>query len=337
MDKNGNLVNSAGYTLLGIAIPSPFAVGTVANPPTGLISPAALLAAKNAKAQLQPNTELGAAKLVPVSIPRDAMIAASQSLNAYIGVNLPAETAPGSSTVYTDKFSIINSQGVSKLVDVTYRRVATATPDGKGGTWEASFAGAGVTPATVTLNFDSGGKIISPASGAVTVDGSAITVSFDGYDAGNAVAPSTMFDGNYASLGAFSDGRVMGASVGFEIGETGIVTQHFSNGITLPRFQIPLASCINIDGLEALSGDAFVASNTSGTITLSFSTAGATAGGTTVSGNSSTISQGSLEASNVDIAQEFTEMIKTQNAYATNAKVLTTLNEMEGVASKLGQ
>ncbi|MCX8500582.1 MAG: flagellar hook-basal body complex protein [Alphaproteobacteria bacterium] len=337
VDKKGNLVNSAGYALLGVAIPSPFAVGTAAKPPTGLISPADLLAAKNAKAQLPPNTELGAGKLVPVSIPTEAMIAASQTLNAYIGVNLPAETAPGSSTVYSDKFSIINSQGVSKLVDVSYRRVATATADGKGGTWEASLSGTGVTPATITLHFDSSGKITSPASGAVTVDGTAVTVHFDGYNAGNSSPPSTMFDGDYASLGAFTDGRAKGSSVGFEIDETGIVTQHFSNGISLPRFQIPVASSINIDGLEAVSGDAFVASNTSGAITLSLSTAGVAAGVATASGSDSTFAQGVLEASNVDIAEEFTNMIKTQNAYATNAKVLTTLNEMEGVASKLGQ
>ncbi|MDI9409414.1 MAG: flagellar hook-basal body complex protein [Candidatus Pacebacteria bacterium] len=340
-NKDGNLVNSAGFTLLGVAIPTAIKVGTVRKPPTDLISAAVINSAANAKASLNDGTPLDGGGLVPVTVPADALIAASRTSNVYIGVNLPSETAPGGAApadLFTDKIAVIGADGVDKLIDVSYRRLATATPDGRGGTWEASFSGAGVTPTTVTINFNSSGYAISPAQGVVTVDGQAVTMHYDGYNSEAVVPASTMFDGQYSSIGTFNDGRPQGMSVGYSIDEVGVVTQIFSNGISIPRFQIPIADCINIDGLEAISGNAFIASQTSGAITVSLSSAGLTRSAfSDGSGSETTMAQGIIEASNVDIAEEFTEMIKTQNAYASNAKVLTTLNEMEGVNSRLGQ
>ncbi|HCX14329.1 MAG TPA: hypothetical protein DGZ24_03325, partial [Rhodospirillaceae bacterium] len=98
----------------------------------------------------------------------------------------------------------------------------------------------------------------------------------------------------------------------------GIVSALFDNGVTRPVFMIPLASFTNPNGLQALSGNQFIATDFSGSPTLR--EAGNAGAGM--------INAAALEASTVDLGTEFTRMITTQRAYSSAAKIITTADDM---------
>jgi flagellar hook protein FlgE len=79
-----------------------------------------------------------------------------------------------------------------------------------------------------------------------------------------------------------------------------------------------MATFLNTDDLEAMSGNAYRSTNASGSAT--YTTAGNDGAGT--------IKVSALESSNVDIANEFTTMIQTQQVYSANAKVVSAVNSM---------
>ena len=74
----------------------------------------------------------------------------------------------------------------------------------------------------------------------------------------------------------------------------------------------------NPNGLSSQNGNTYSATELSGDAVLA---QGATAGAGIISPNA-------LEASNIDLAEEFTNMIITQRAYSANAKVITTADQM---------
>ncbi len=88
----------------------------------------------------------------------------------------------------------------------------------------------------------------------------------------------------------------------------------FSNGQNIPLAQVTLANFNGQDGLQALNGGAYAATADSGPPLFS-----APPGRS--SGNS-------VEASNVDIATQFSHLIVAQQAYSASAKVMTTANQM---------
>ena len=85
-------------------------------------------------------------------------------------------------------------------------------------------------------------------------------------------------------------------------------------------FKVPVATFNNINGLEGLTGNVFRESDPQRRRVL-LNTAGSGPGG-------SSIAPSSLEASSVDIANEFTAMIVTQQAYSASARIITTADEM---------
>ncbi|TAL01062.1 MAG: flagellar hook-basal body complex protein [Rhodospirillaceae bacterium] len=114
------------------------------------------------------------------------------------------------------------------------------------------------------------------------------------------------------------NGAKFGSFAGVSIATDGVVTATFNNGVTVPIFQIPLATFTNPDGLSSLSGNVYIATSQSGNPVLQQA-------GTATAG---TINASSLEQSTVDLGTEFTRMITTQRAYSSAAKVITTANSM---------
>ncbi len=114
------------------------------------------------------------------------------------------------------------------------------------------------------------------------------------------------------------NGAKFGNFAGVSVGADGIVTALFDNGVTRAVFQIPVATFTNPNGMNSLSGNVFLSTDNSGEPTLR--TAGAAGAASTASA--------SLEASTVDIGEEFTTMIVTQRAYSAAAKIITTADEM---------
>ncbi len=115
-----------------------------------------------------------------------------------------------------------------------------------------------------------------------------------------------------------SNGTAFGNLTKVTVGKDGMVTAVFDNGVTRNIAQVALATFVNANGLTAVSGNAYQVSRDSGTYSLR----------TPGSGGAGNISPSSLEASTVDLSQEFTDLITTQRAYSASSKIITTADQM---------
>lgn len=114
------------------------------------------------------------------------------------------------------------------------------------------------------------------------------------------------------------DGHSMGNLQDIQIDTLGVVTGFFTNGVSQTLAQISLASFNNPTGLLRRGDNMYQESANSGTAVVGFA-------GTS---NQSVITPGALESSNVDLSQEFTNMITAQRGFQANARVITTADEM---------
>ena len=115
-----------------------------------------------------------------------------------------------------------------------------------------------------------------------------------------------------------SDGYPAGELQDINVDEEGIITGTYSNGQMIPLYRVALADFQNEDGLVKEGGNLFSATLASGdAITNKPGTNGL-----------GSIAPGSLEQSNVDIADEFVRMITTQRGYQANSKIITTVDTM---------
>lgn len=113
------------------------------------------------------------------------------------------------------------------------------------------------------------------------------------------------------------------------IGQDGIVSYvDATTGNTVTLAQITMAKFPNEAGLQRAAANKWAASNNSGTVVLG------TAGGTTGLG---TLAPGSLEMSNVDLAQEFTSMITAQRGFQANSRIISTADQMLQDLVQLGR
>jgi len=161
------------------------------------------------------------------------------------------------------------------------------------------------------------------ANGALNMDGSDV-------DSGGSPAIS-QFIGNYNETDGMQqlgdayqlnyvrqDGNRFGNFAGISVAENGVVTALFDNGVQTPIFMIPVATFVNPNGMDPLTGNVFQQTDTSG---LPVVREGGTAG-------AAAIAQATREASTVDLGEEFTNMITTQRAYSAASKIITTSDEM---------
>ena len=113
--------------------------------------------------------------------------------------------------------------------------------------------------------------------------------------------------------GVSQNGYAAGQLQSVAISNSGIVVGTFSNGQNIDLAAITLSHFNGTNYLKALDGGAYAVTDQSGPAII---------------GASGTISGSSLEGSNTDIADEFTKLIVTQQAYSANTKVITTADDM---------
>ncbi|MEQ9607528.1 MAG: flagellar hook protein FlgE [Kiloniellaceae bacterium] len=295
-DQNGNLVNAAGYFLQGY---------NLRNNPTP--SPSA-------------STFTG---LETVNISNLSGSAAATT-NIALGVNLPSTAAVGDFHSVTAQ--VFDTLGNAHDMNITFTKTAAnawtwaasdPTLDG-GATSSASAVGTG------SITFDTDGTPLSftPAAPSVALTGfttgagnSVVTI-----DLGTIAGTDglTQFAGDFTISNIDQDGVRFGNYTGITISDAGIVTALFDNGQRQDIYQLPLGMFRNPNGLEAKTGNVYLETNRSGNFQLNL------AG----NGGAGDIAPGALEASTVDLAEEFTKMIITQRAYSANTKVITTADEM---------
>jgi flagellar hook protein FlgE len=135
----------------------------------------------------------------------------------------------------------------------------------------------------------------------------------------------TQFGSESALLSSVVDGGMLGTVASVEISDAGVVSAIFEDGTARAIYQLPIATFQNPDGLTRVSGNAYIMSQESGSFAIN--RPGALGAGS--------ISAGTLEASNVDLAQEFSNMILFQRAYSASSKIITTVDEMLQEVSNL--
>lgn len=128
----------------------------------------------------------------------------------------------------------------------------------------------------------------------------------------------TQFGSVSALISSNVDGGMLGNLSSIEINKAGVVKAIFDDGTSRSVFQLPIATFQNPDGLTSVSGNAYTVSQESGSMTLN--PPGALGAGA--------VSANALEASTVDLAGEFTNMIRFQRAYSASSKIITTVDDM---------
>ncbi|MDR2489262.1 MAG: flagellar hook-basal body complex protein [Desulfovibrio sp.] len=131
-------------------------------------------------------------------------------------------------------------------------------------------------------------------------------------------AASTYYGGTCANIMTKRDGYAEGLLRGLSVTADGIVRGSYSNGETQDLYRISLYRFASQDGLHNEGGNHFSATPEAGVIEE----------GIPGTENFGTLSQYSLEGSNVDYAREFSLMIVTQRGFQMNSKVVTTSDEM---------
>jgi flagellar hook protein FlgE len=182
--------------------------------------------------------------------------------------------------------------------------------------WDATVSGPTITgTANMTLTFDEQGKLPNPTNLGISVqlnNGAAspqnINVDF---------SKLTQFDSSNSANVDTVDGNAEGSLESFNIGSSGEVNGVYSNGEVNVIAQLALATFSNAEGLTKAGSNLFQASNNSGLPNV----------GTAGEGRGSLLS-GSLEMSNVDLSEEFTEMITAQRGFQANTKIITTSDEI---------
>lgn len=161
------------------------------------------------------------------------------------------------------------------------------------------------------------GGAYDPVEGTMTVVAASGDISFD-IGSINDEFGLTQLSDSFAPIAVQKDGSPVGNMVSVDVDENGFVNVLYDTGVSETLFQIPVINVPNPNGLVALSQQTYRVSGESGTFFL-------WDGG---DGPTGTISSYAREESNVDIASELTDMIQTQRAYSSNAKVIQTVDEM---------
>lgn len=180
--------------------------------------------------------------------------------------------------------------------------------------------------APVTIVFDNQGRPATfdgnpnPPPLFVTWNGTAAAAQTMALDLGQVggVDGLTSRAGDFQTLRRYQDGEKTGTFTGVSVDAKGVVKALFDTGQSLDLWQVPLAVFPNANALTPCSGTGYVPNALSGDPVVTLAQGGA----------SGVVVDHALEASGVDLAAEFTDMIVTQRSYSAASKVIMTADEM---------
>ncbi|OMQ16434.1 hypothetical protein A7K94_0202470 [Modestobacter sp. VKM Ac-2676] len=173
-------------------------------------------------------------------------------------------------------------------------------------TFGATGAGTGqlLTPADKELRFTPPAAAYPSWAGEITLD----------------LAGLTQFGGSSTAAGKSNEltGSALGVLESYSLSNDGTIVGLYSNGLRQPLGQLALASFVNPGGLEKAGNSSFRAGDNSGNPVV----------GRAGAGGLGQLSAGSLEMSNVDLAEEFTGLIVAQRGFQANSRVISTSDEI---------
>nr|WP_153879445.1 flagellar hook protein FlgE [Citrobacter freundii] len=222
---------------------------------------------------------------------------------------------PTNSASYSDSYTttVYDSLGNEHSVCQYF----TKTSDN---TWEVDYTFDGAAQdgaAPTTLKFDPNtGKLTSPTTPQTvefTTDAAApieLTVDY---------SSCTQYGSDFSVTTNSANGYASATQNGVQVDDDGKVYATYSNGERMLQGQVVLATFPDENGLEAVSGTAWVQTGESGTPLI----------GTPGSGSCGTLSSGMLESSNVDITTELVDLMTAQRNYQANTKVISTSTQLD--------
>lgn len=224
---------------------------------------------------------------------------ATALLSGSVGWTPPIGVTPGAYT-YTPAFNAnAFTVGTGAAATNITLGVPTTGVAPSGNSFGAASAAAYVTSTTVNpVTFTAPGATQS----AVTMDVSAIT----------------QYGGSTSVQASQQNGNAAGALDTVTIDTSGMIVGKFSNGKTQNLARVALATFVNPGGLSRVGDTIFATSNNSGNPSI----------GTSGTGGRGTLTPGTLEMSNIDLADQFSKMIITQRGFQANSKIITTSDTM---------
>jgi flagellar hook protein FlgE len=132
------------------------------------------------------------------------------------------------------------------------------------------------------------------------------------------LAGLTQRAGDSSAWASSQNGYAEGNLTSYSVGSDGTITGVYDNGERRDLARVAIANFENPSGLEQMGGTLFAKSNNSGDADF----------GAPMSGGRGKIIPSSLEMSNVDLSEEFTDMIITQRGFQANSRIITTSDEM---------
>jgi flagellar hook protein FlgE len=254
-----------------------------------------------------------------------AATSASASTKTTFDANLPADAAVGDT--YTSSMTVYDSLGNPASIQVTWDKTAsntwTATLASPTSTSDTSTTTGSITSGSpITLNFGTDGTLSSTSPSPATIgvswdDGAAASsITLDMSSLTQKSSDETTPSVDVTSI--TSDGYAYGTLSSISVGKNGMVDATYSNGQTIPIYQLAVATFTAPDSLSAHSDGIYSATVDSGTATLQ--TSGANGAGT--------IYGSELESSTTDTSGQFSNMISAQQAYSAASQVITTVDKM---------
>jgi flagellar hook protein FlgE len=312
---------------------------------------AGLINAKTALHGISAQTD-GAGKLVLKAAARDIIVSGTAAGAAASGLSTTgaSNVARTATTIAGTSFDTFDAQGAKHVVNINY--AADYDPIMGGGfvtgtTLQGNWRWAGYS-ADPNMQINSQDAKGNQTEKLITFDEKGILKGFsDGqltinYTNTNSTPPPqtmrmsagtigttagvTQFGGITSVDGAGQNGYAAGDLVNFGIERNGTLTGIYTNGVTVPIAQLAMATFANPEGMYR-SGDTSQVRGASNSFSES-PNSGPARIGIANSGNRGEIRGGSLELSNVDLSQQFTDMIITQRGFQANSKSITTSDEM---------
>jgi flagellar hook protein FlgE len=238
-----------------------------------------------------------------IVVPAGGLIPPRASSNVVVGGNITFDT--------TNTDTLTLGQTAYDLKGVAHALSFKLTNDGAGNyTVDVTDALGGETATQGALSFDASGRAVIGTAPSVTLaDGTVVNID---------LTRATRFGGPKSLNVTSADGYAAGSLQGFQISGDGNVTGIYSNGQKLVMAKVALANFNNPMGLEKSGNSTYRATTNSGNAQVN------APGG----GGVGTLLGGAVEMSNVDLAQEFTNLIIAQRGFQANSRVITTSDQM---------
>lgn len=261
-----------------------------------------------------------------VAVNVNAILPAVTSTKISVSENLAADAIDG--TVFSQQMKVVDEKGKEQTATIYFQK----TGDDKWELFDEEPATLGDTSATkpksfTSLNFDANGQLVAADK---ILAGQTINISTGKEDDSNTAVDESVqkvkLDFDFSNITQVKgsttalvnpNGNKEGKLESFNIGSSGEINGVYSNGLITTLGQLAVAKFSNSSGLTKTGGNTFQESINSGTANINIAGEGR-----------GVIASGSLEMSNVDLSEEFTEMIVAQRGFQSNSRIITTSDEI---------